>query len=1309
MGGNATFSGTTFQARVIAYAYVHLLAQMRLGWVPPTDDTPLAISGETGGPGDDARIEFGIRREPIEVQAKHGFTAGAKLVEVFGRIRDISAPSYQTDVVLAVDRGGSSRKLHWTFARDIDRIRTGRTDSVSKDTQDILREFDAEGFDRALLNRLYIAAVDLDEAHQPDSKLAFQLLRSVLEDESQVDAAWAMLVADANDLCARRLRRTRRDLVSLLEQATIKVQPPPKDARWHRQLDFSRQLLAKTHPASALLVLNQLEDQVDSLPAGSDVDPRVRYRIAQQRAAANLQLGRASDALLSARRALEIELTGSHALVAAAHAATELGELETAKSFIDRGIAAHPNDTDLWCAELRLAAASGTNPADPPAMVAESPQYRTMLAQLAADDSDLQRVLDLTAVLLAEGHRPPGVLFLRANSLLSQVGSGPADADRERCLDAERLASDLIETVADESHPLMVKGLVLRGSARRVLGREAEADADLARAQELGHDDPDAIRHAAQAKISARDFAGALELLQRQVVEEVPELIILRAELSAILERETEARHDLEAALRKSTGRLVDDLAVRLQAVDVGLMLGDVDLANSLLNDAGDTSAMAAEALRLRARIAFRQGDVETGAAAYVEAGKQAGTLRPVYLSELGTELLRAGLASEAVSAFEEVGAENLPSDAVRYYAASLFEANELARLQTLIDGLARDQQLPVWALALAADIAGRQENEDAAIAHLHELVELDGLNARARIQLARHLLELGRSADAAVQLDGLLEMQQLAPVERMQLAQLLARSERADEAIPLAFGAFRDRPQDPRMHRALVILLLGRDKEGPVEVREVGPDTHVRLRDQEGEIREHTIYADPPIDSLRGEMSVADAETAGLLRKSVGEDVVRNPGTWHEQRWTVEEIVPAVVHVFRDIMLHYEERFPGEPFFITGFKVGNDRSVRAFAPVIASLEARKASVAEVFALYREHLAPLGMIAEMLGATIPDVMSSTMSDPSLAGPLMVEWSDANGQEWSRAAAFAARETVIAPAALKIASDLGLLDLLATEFEVVAPRSLQQALEIEVAEAEQQLASGSTTLFSGQIGLDISKLESGHPALHQRLEDARARLKWITEFARILPRPLDTIGPVGSREEEVRDLVGPSSHDAAALAQRLGATLYADDLGLRRLVPSGEQHGSFSTVSLLHALAERGVISRAEHSKHLLTLAIRNIAVIRPSRALLEEALRSSERISPAGVQRAFDLLGAPGMTVGGASSMAVQTIKGQVMAPIQLAPTDTIVSLALRGMANMWPVPLCIHTLLQAASDELALLPHVRKMIQDACHTFIGR
>lgn len=80
MGGPATLAGTNYQAGVIVFVFVHMPAQRRLGWLTPLDDTPLAVSAETGGPGDDVEVEFG-EAQALEVRAKAGLTGDAALTD----------------------------------------------------------------------------------------------------------------------------------------------------------------------------------------------------------------------------------------------------------------------------------------------------------------------------------------------------------------------------------------------------------------------------------------------------------------------------------------------------------------------------------------------------------------------------------------------------------------------------------------------------------------------------------------------------------------------------------------------------------------------------------------------------------------------------------------------------------------------------------------------------------------------------------------------------------------------------------------------------------------------------------------------------------------------------------------------------------------------------------------------------------------------------------------------------------------------------------------------------------------------------
>jgi len=1306
MGGNATFTGTTFQARVIANIYVHLLAQSPLGWFVPHDDTPLAVSGETDGPGDDARVEFGSRHPAIEVQAKHGLNAGARLQEVFQRIADQTAGGESTEVVLAVDREGSSRKVYGTFAGDLERMRSGRTDDLNQDTLEILRSFDAKGFDRVLLGRVRVVAMDIDRESDPEAKLVLQLLRSSLEDPSQVAAAWAVLVADAGDICARRLRRTRKDLVDLLLGAGIRLQPLAQDAPWHRQLDFSRTLLEKRYTAAALSILAQLEGRLAQVPPGTRVDPQIRYRLTQQRAAALLQLGRGAEALASAREALDINPNGSHALVAATFAATSTGDISEAEKFAAQAVAAHPDNPDVWRAKVRLAISQGVPIPAAPASVAESVEYRTFLAELAMEAADWVEALRVTAELLADGVRTADVLYVRTTAMMSLVRT-PTDAEGlEYTREAERLASDLVSTL-DDAHPYTVKALVLRSAARRVLGRNEDADADLALARELKGDDPDALRHSARARIQVGDWDSALEVLRHPAVEGTPELLVLRAELLAFKKDEAASRRDLNQCLGQLSADEASDW-VRLEAVDVALSLSDLQLGNVILDAVNSAVTQDAAYARARGQLEFRRGNHDEAVTAYNEAVRRDETRRPAYLAELGIEFLRAKRPVEALRAFSDAGENRLPPEAVRYYAAALFEANELARLQVLIDSMAEKQPLPDWALAMATDVALRQENEDAAIAHLGVLIDRGAGAPGERIKLARLLLECGRGDDARGHVETLLGETGLSAANRMNIAHLLGQLGRGEEAIRIALRAFRDQPQDPRFHRALVTLALWGSGRFTAATHS-GPDTHILLRGADGAMREHTIYSDAPIDPLRGEMSVADAGVAGLLGKAVGDTVVRNAGTWQEQVWTVEEVLPAAVHVVRDVMKNYAERFPSEPFFVAQFTVGDLSTVRSWLPIVGSLESKREDRTEVFGFYREHYPPLGIVAKLLGVSIADLMEWISAEPALAGPLVIEWSDAEGQAHSRQAVLSDREVVLTRSALHLASELDLLNLLAAHFTLLAPRSLVNDLKKEFDEAERQVARGHMSIGTADGRVSVTQLEPADARLVRRRDHLSYLLEWLGEAAQIVNRPLETIPAVGSREEEVRDHMGRASSDAVALASHRGAILYTDDIGLRRYVSTDDPHSSLSTISLVYGLVDRGVMTPADRDRSLLALVAKNASLILPSKELMQQALRRSEELGHTGVAKVFALLASPGLTALTAARMVVEVVKAQVSAPIRLAATREVVSLGLEAMSAAWPAGVCIPAMGQASEELLILLPQAAEEVRDASREFAVR
>lgn len=374
------------------------------------------MSGETRGPGDDGRLEFGERIEPVEIQAKHGLAGGARMDEVLARIEAGSPSGDESTVLVAVNRG-SSRRVVEELRVDLDRLRAGRTDGLHSEAKRIRRDL-GQGRD-AFLSRIRIVKVDVDAADDAETKIALQLLEeSVLVDRGSSTAAWRVLADDAQDVCARRLRRTRRELVALLEGAGIAVRAPSGGDRWQRQMDLTRELIADGHASAALAALAKMQQEV----AFDSASPQIKYRLLAQRAGALLRLDRYDECIAAARVALDYDPDGVHALNAAALAAMLKGDLEQATAFAERAVAAHPGDPNAWSARAQIAAAAGESLPNPGEGVNTSITYRTTLARLAAMRRDWQEVITITSELMAEGAREPEILILRANARLETAG-----------------------------------------------------------------------------------------------------------------------------------------------------------------------------------------------------------------------------------------------------------------------------------------------------------------------------------------------------------------------------------------------------------------------------------------------------------------------------------------------------------------------------------------------------------------------------------------------------------------------------------------------------------------------------------------------------------------------------------------------------------------------------------------------------------------------------------------------------------------------------------------------------------------------
>ena len=205
-GGAATGSGMNFQAVATAIAGVHLLAGIRLGWLDGlVDDTPVAVWAETGGPGDDIRLELDDRTT-VEVQAKRGARADRRLWASLMSLAHaiVDARIGFGVVVVSPD---SSHNVAYKLARGIRRLADGRIDGLDATTQKFRGTLDKNDLSpKSACQKLRIVVVHGIDGDSSSVTAAKALLKSLVCDRHEVDRAWDLLYREATAIIERRGR-----------------------------------------------------------------------------------------------------------------------------------------------------------------------------------------------------------------------------------------------------------------------------------------------------------------------------------------------------------------------------------------------------------------------------------------------------------------------------------------------------------------------------------------------------------------------------------------------------------------------------------------------------------------------------------------------------------------------------------------------------------------------------------------------------------------------------------------------------------------------------------------------------------------------------------------------------------------------------------------------------------------------------------------------------------------------------------------------------------------------------------------------
>ena len=228
-GGPAAASGFDFQAVLGTIAYVHVLRGRPVAWTTHwTASPPTAVAFETGGPGDDIRLELADRTK-VEVQAKTRLTASGRFWSALYTLCQGIASDRCDYAILAVGPL-SSNPVKGDYARALPQLGGESPAPPTKAQTELARRLENKGYDVKVCSRLRIKTVSALPEIAEAVNAARSQLADLCADPAQAPSAWNALYRDAMAATANRERRTLPDLLSVLRASNVDVSRASNDS-----------------------------------------------------------------------------------------------------------------------------------------------------------------------------------------------------------------------------------------------------------------------------------------------------------------------------------------------------------------------------------------------------------------------------------------------------------------------------------------------------------------------------------------------------------------------------------------------------------------------------------------------------------------------------------------------------------------------------------------------------------------------------------------------------------------------------------------------------------------------------------------------------------------------------------------------------------------------------------------------------------------------------------------------------------------------------------------------------------------------
>lgn len=456
------------------------------------------------------------------------------------------------------------------------------------------------------------------------------------------------------------------------------------------------------------------------------------------------------------------------------------------------------------------------------------------------------------------------------------------------------------------------------------------------------------------------------------------------------------------------------------------------------------------------------------------------------------------------------------------------------------------------------------------------------------------------------------------APGDQVNVLQLLWRRGRAD-VLEQAYSIVTHNEDAPEVCLAFfgMMLMDAFDERAPDLPRHdlVETGAWVRLTRPDGDPFEFIVAEKK--DRVRQHFDTTNAIVAAAIGQPLGGRFTTDTGL-KPSEWTVAEIKPKTLHLFHRLSTSFQARFPDQRAFQSMRMVNDD-----IEPILDVIRQRGSFVERLFASYREHPLPLGALAQMSPASLPEISYSLGQS---GNTLFI----ATGHPHERRAERAhlgkddTGPLVLDSITAWVLAKLDVLPIVANTFgDVLIPVSAVDELRAwsdRVGEA----GSDSVTLHSD--GEDIIRtIHSEHARNSQRAEidDVIARIGQSVSSVDIGMPEFEDV-----HVRQMADLLG-DQFDTISVAKRESGTVLSLDLRFRQVARAIAGLNACGIDALLDQLLENDAIDTEHHARSFTDLAVQGCGVLSVSAGILLGAFQADQSEKKHGFQSLVRCLGGP--------------------------------------------------------------------------------